>query len=475
MSEQLPEGIENCDYSSPEMRQSGKNYPEIDREIHGHIITGTPDVEESPFCMNTDLNKNEINTNTVRRILSGELIVPIYVLVCHGTYLMNVSMTTLENGETHYYPDSNSSYTLGQNQFVVNTTPFGSISMIGPTNARDMEQMFDAETQFKLLNTLFSDRFLETFVYKNTYAPSGRKRADGEDIPIEELAENSMYSPPLYEAFDKVCQFNDAKRANYYGIYQLNKNYDGVHKSIPTEHLFKYPMSLPAGRKSDANCVLNSLIPGIYVENQDAEREFVEYLKANDYKIRESEILRMFGDGIYIQQNCSPVYFTLNNTNNGDTISFVDDTHFRELTSNLWYGDTHLSIFKSICSELETIAYNLNLRWYEMVQDNPISPDNLYNITERGFVTKYYKDYAVNDHIENVDDYMGAMGENDIVNFRAILKRINVTDRYSYFNYVLGPLRQFFKSLGIQSGGMRKSANRKTKKRGRRVSMKKLK
>ena len=66
--DELPEGIEECNYSSPEMRRTGKNYPEIEAEIHGHIITGLPDDEGSSFCMNTDLTKNETNINLLNGI-----------------------------------------------------------------------------------------------------------------------------------------------------------------------------------------------------------------------------------------------------------------------------------------------------------------------------------------------------------------------------------------------------------------------
>ena len=161
--DELPEGIEECNYSSPKMRQTGKNYPEIEKEIHGHIITGLPDDEGSSFCMNTDLTKNETNINTVNMILNGELEIPVYLVQCHGAYNLDISTITLENGQTHYFASDKSKYQLTDKQFVVNTTPLGSIAVMGMRNAREMYKMFNPDTLFKLIHTLLSPQFLETF------------------------------------------------------------------------------------------------------------------------------------------------------------------------------------------------------------------------------------------------------------------------------------------------------------------------
>ena len=475
---ELPEGIEQCDYSLPERRQYGINYPEIEREVHGHIITGIPDGDKTAFCMNTDLQKNEENIATVTSILNGKLEVPVYLILCHGAYSLNVSMIKNESGETHYYSGENTKYQLTNAQFVVNTTPFGSLAMMGSRNVTAMIDMFNPETVTKMTRTLLSDRFLETFVFKNTYERTGssvvetRKDAQS-DIPIDEIAENSMFCPPLYDTINKRFNFkNTRKHFINMGIYQLNKNYDGIIPGMTGDAVIKNIFS-----EKPEDVLLNETMPGVYVDNQESEREFVELLNASGREVSESDVLRIFGPGIYIVQNCSPIMFKLKNENTGKTMNFDKATDYESIVANDAEWRTYISIAKSLVNELEAISYNLNYRWFEMVQGIELSPEYLYTTPERGMIYEYYKKHMINDHFENVDDYIGAMNYDDssLINFRAILKRISILDRYSYFNYILNPLNKMLHGINPFTGGNKKKNRRSRTAKKRKSTHKKRK
>jgi hypothetical protein len=442
----VPEGINNCDFSTYERRVIGRNNPEIaNGNIYGHIITGTTDNSPEPFCMNADTNKNMKNIDTVNKILKGELDMPIYIIQSHGAYDLRFFFDKNEStGEVHYYPGPDNSYLLNDDQFIINPTPLGSIQLSNETTNMSIELMFYHD-KMDIFKNIFSTRFLETMISVDE---------TNKDAVEKELLENTMFSPPSYETLNKTYHFFDNQPVVdwKFGIFQLNRDYgDGRDELI--EQIISNEVFSPSEIGYE-NRILNVTMPGVYVDNVEAEQEFIQHVLSNNYTITEKDLVRIFGKGIYIVLNCSPILFTLYDYANGRTINI----NFEMSESDMALISDYVPITQSINSELEAIAYNLNNRWYEMVQRKKIREQELIQLFYSTELSKYYQKQLTYDHIEQVDDYVQHMysdaDQGNIINYKEILDRISEEDSImSYFNYYVSHIQSFISSLIIPQGG----------------------
>ena len=461
----LPEGINDCDFSTYERRVIGKNNPEIaNGNIYGHIITGTTDNLSGPFCMNADINKNMKNIDTVNRILNGELDMPIYIIQSHGAYDLRFFFNKNEStGEVHYYPAHDNSYHLNDDQFIINPTPLGSIQLSNETTNMSIELMFYHD-KMDILKNIFSTRFLETMLSVDK---------TNKDAVEKELLENTMFSPPSYETLNKTYHFIDDKPVAIwkFGIFQLNRDY-GDSKNELIEQIISNDMFSPSEIGYE-NRILNVSNPGVYVDNIEAEQAFIEHLRSNNYIITEKDLVRIFGKGIYIALNCSPILFRLDDYVNDKVIDIYLEMREEDIPLLSYY----VPITQSINSELEAIVYNLNNRWYEMVQRKKIREQELIQLFYSTKLSKYYQNQLTYDHIEQLDDYVQHMysdtDQGDIINYKEILDRISEEDSImSYFNYYVSNIQSYISSLIIPQGGgvyrKHKKSNRTSK--GKRAS-----
>ena len=135
-----------------------------------------------------------------------------------------------------------------------------------------------------------------------------------------------------------------------------------------------------------ARCFNTSISePGKLTNNPYAEQEFVRHLQSREFRCTLEELTSIFGAGIYIMSTCSPLSLTLNIADIGK-IRYSSEVGI----SSKLKSPSHAQIVEKAVyvfnSDLEAIVYNLNYRWFEMVQ-NKAEIETSYAFPKLGVVT----------------------------------------------------------------------------------------
>jgi hypothetical protein len=206
----------------------------------------------------------------------------------------------------------------------------------------------------EFVNVLFSTSF------KQVSTP-----LSGGDIDIDA----PLFSPPQFSTINKRLRFYNDKETSTlrFGIVQLNKEMDDEVLSILSS--IGTPSTTITPEEKQLRCFnLGVSEPGKLTNNPDAEIAFVNHMKTNNFRCSLEELTSTFGNGIYIMATCTALQVDINIDNKlsvkynssetGISPELKDQSHLKMVEKAL-YGFN---------SDLETIVYNLNYRWNEMVQ-----------------------------------------------------------------------------------------------------------
>ncbi len=334
--------MEQCNYVDPARAEKGIQY---DSDLFSHTIYN------NSLCIQTDDEKNAINIEDLKH--ANEL--PIYCVFAHGKIISDVNVSFIDGDDDEIYqhiatPPS-TFFNLQRHQYVYDTAPLGSLLMCSPHLNEYFGHVIDNPHEF--VEILFSTNF------KQVSAPL----ASG-DFDLD----SPLFSPPQFSTINKTLDFyeNVVKSPLRFGIVQLNKRIDDevteILRSIGT------PLTTTSDEEKIARCFNTTISePGKLTNNPEAEVAFVERMHTHNFRCTLEELTATFGPGIYIMSTCSPLSLTLNIEDIGKIRYSSESGIMSQLKSPAHSSIVDKAVY-AFNSDLEAIVYNLNYRWFEMVQ-----------------------------------------------------------------------------------------------------------
>ena len=445
----LPEGIGRCDYRLKEQTVNGINHFEYGPNLFSHFIVGDQLNIGKPLCINNDPAKNAKNAETTAKILAKELDLPVYVIVSHGVFDITVKADDTVNKKTgkpekHYYsPENDNMYTLGERQFIIHPAPLGTVMQGSAITVKNTNKIINNVDNFKSL--ILSDAFRKS-------VDIDPRTNDTEHYEHKYKFSSSLFSPPQYSTMNKYYQFEDSERTTTwrFGVIQANKSYEGItHDGVvmPKDYWLSMMGSVKYvvnNETAKLNRTLNAAYPGVFVSDVEKERKFVDVLKKNDYEIAESDMLSIFGDGIYVIANCSPILINITDMKTNKTVRIVD---LKDIS-----GDV-ASIIKSVNKDVEVVVHELGYRWQEMVQNNEykkrVNPFKFTALYDDNFYETVEGSYE--------EDLKHALDMEEVVNLNDTIQHSqNIYSKY------IKPLVAYLNIFNYKGGKRRKA--RKTRK-----------
>ena len=328
-----------CNYVEPARAQLGIQY---DTDLFSHTIYN------NALCIQSDDEKTTTNIADLQHV--AEL--PIYCVFAHGKIISDVNVAVDDDFNYHIASPASTFFNLGRNQYLYDTAPLGSLLMCSPHLNEYFGHVIDNPQEFTEL--LFSTEF------KNVSSPIATGNFD---------LDSPLFSPPQFTTINKTLDFYEdiVKSPLRFGIVQLNKPIDdevaGILKSIGTQ------LKTTTPEEKIARC-FNTIIsePGKLTNNPYAEQEFVRHLQSREFRCSLEELTSIFGPGIYIMSTCSPLSLTLNIADIGK-IRYSSEVGISSKLKSPSHAQIVEKAVYAFNSDLEAIVYNLNYRWFEMVQN----------------------------------------------------------------------------------------------------------
>ena len=324
-----------CNYVDQHIAERGIQY---DEDLFSHTIYN------NSLCIQTDDEKNSINIADLD--YASEL--PIYCIFAHGNIISDVDVIFDDDMNTHIKANPNTFFNLERHQYVYDTSPLGGL-LLCSTDLNDYLNRITQNTQ-EFVKILFSTN------YKLISSPVGSKDFD---------LETPLFSPPLFTTINKSLNFYDDSVSSplQFGVIQLNEPI-----SYNVSHILESIGKKTITTTTDEEKLARFLnLAGNLTNNPEAEMAFVQHLMSNRYKCTLAELTSIFGPGIYIMSTCSPLNLSLN----VDSIGKIKYSSHKGIITKL-KNPAHAEIVEKSAyafnNDLETIVYNLNNRWFEMVQ-----------------------------------------------------------------------------------------------------------
>jgi hypothetical protein len=189
----------------------------------------------------------------------------------------------------------------------------------------------------------------------------------------EEELDTVLFSPPLFTTINKRLEFyeNIVRSPVRFGVVQLNSGIidEEVREILST-------IGRPYETKSDEEKIkrcFNVAISeyGKLTNNPEAEHNFVEMLKSQNFKCSLEQVTSTFGPGVYIMSTCSPLLLKITGTGLGKTIPYSSEEGIKKPLNNPSQRNIIDKAVYAFNNDLENIIYHLNYRWMEMVQHVP--------------------------------------------------------------------------------------------------------
>jgi len=349
-----------CNYVDPVRSQLGIQY---DNDLFSHTIYN------NALCIQSDDEKTTTNIADLEH--AAEL--PIYCVFAHGKIISDINVSFIESDDDEIYQHiaspASTFFNLGRNQYLYDTAPLGSLLMCSPHLNEYFGHVIDNPQEFTEL--LFSTEF------KNVSSPIATGDFD---------LDSPLFSPPQFTTINKTLDFYEdiVKSPLRFGIVQLNKPIDdevaGILKSIGTQ------LKTTTPEEKIARCFNTSISePGKLTNNPYAEQEFVRHLQSREFRCTLEELTSIFGAGIYIMSTCSPLSLTLNIADIGK-IRYSSEVGISSKLKSPSHAQIVEKAVYAFNSDLEAIVYNLNYRWFEMVQ-NKAEIETSYAFPKLGVVT----------------------------------------------------------------------------------------
>lgn len=330
--------MEQCNYVDQIRSKLGIQY---DDDLFSHTIF------DNHLCIQSDDEKTATNVTDLQHALS----IPIYYVIAHGVIATNIKIKKDKKLNNHITVPESTFFKLQRTQYVYDTAPIGSVLMCTPALNDYVNQVINHPTEF--VDALFSTNF------KQVSSP-----VSGEDVDIDA----PLFSPPQFSTINKRLRFYDdnVNSSLRFGIIQLNKEMDDEVLSILSS--IGTPSTTSTLEEKQLRC-FNLIVsePGKLTSNPDAEVAFVNHMKSNNFRCSLEELTSTFGHGIYIMATCTSLQVNINvnnqaivqySTETGMTPETIEPSHLKMVEKALY----------SFNSDLESVVYNLNYRWNEMVQ-----------------------------------------------------------------------------------------------------------
>jgi hypothetical protein len=178
--------------------------------------------------------------------------------------------------------------------------------------------------------------------------------------------DSPLFSPPQFTTINKTLDFYEdvVKSPLRFGVVQLNKPMDdevvGILQSIGQGLITNTP-------EEKINRCFN-ISSNKLTNNPEAEQAFIRHLHTHNFRCTLEGLTTIFGPGIYIMSTCSPLNLVIN----GDGIGKIHYSSEMGIKSKLKNPAHSIMVEKAVYafnSDLESMVYNLNYRWLEMVQN----------------------------------------------------------------------------------------------------------
>lgn len=335
--------MDKCDYVVPAMAKTGKRYY---KDLFSHVIY------DNSLCIQSDAEK----TTTNREELKQSDSLPIYCIIAHSEINTTINVSMDDNFKYHVSTPASTFFRLENQQYAYDISPIGGLMECNDNLKQYMEYI--AENHSTYMKVLFSPNYTEC---------STPLVSDGFDL------DSVLFSPPLYSTINKSLNFMSTHEWSTirFGIVQLNKPMDDEVKNvINSVGKISHATNVEEQKARMFNMSISQL--GKLTNNPEAEKVFVEYLKTNNYNCTLEKLTSIFGKGIYIMATCSPLVLTIN-VKGKEPVKYNSEmaitTKSKKKPANLELVDKALYAFNT---DLQRMVYNLNYRWMEMVQDNPV-------------------------------------------------------------------------------------------------------
>jgi hypothetical protein len=334
----------SCNYVDPVKIKQGKQYYS---DLFSHITY------DNSLCIQSDDDKTRINKIELKQSDS----LPIYCIIAHGEINTNIDVSLDNDFKYHVTTPASTFFRLKNQQYAYDISPIGGLMSCNNNLKQYIEYISENHIEYK--KVLFGPN------YKQFSTPL--ISVDEEDFDLD----SALFSPPLYSTINKSLTFISAHEWSSirFGIIQLNKPTDeevkGIINSIGQ-------ISRAKTIEEQTNRIMNMNISsfGKLTNNADAEEQFVNHLKMNNYKCSLEKLTDIFGKGIYIMATCSPLVLNIN-IQGKETVKYNSEmaiTSKVKKTANLDVVDRALYAFNT---DLQNMVNQLNYRWMEMVQHNP--------------------------------------------------------------------------------------------------------
>ena len=356
--------MNTCDYVNPR----GIQY---DDDLFSHVIYS------NSLCIESDDEKTSINQQDLAFIDQ----LPIYCVFAHGKIISAAHIDVDDNLAYHVTSPTTAFFNLQRHQYVYDLSPLG--SMLKCTNKLNDYNKFVIENPTGFLQTIFSPNF--------KMASSPISESDYE-------LESALFSPPLFTTINKTLDFyeNVERSPLRFGVIQLNSptmddEAFGLLNSIGT--------TLETKTHDDKmrRCINLAVSEyGKLTSKPDAEHQFVEMLKGQDFRCSLEQVVSTFGEGIYIMSTCSPLFLNITGAGLGKTIQYSSEEGIKTQLNNPLHSETIDKAVYAFNNDLERIVYSLNYRWMEMVQDQYSQNVDLNMAIPQVDVkrSKQYEDYS---------------------------------------------------------------------------------
>lgn len=341
--------MEQCNYIDPIRAKLGIQY---DDDLFSHTIF------DNNLCIQSDDEKTVSNVSDLQHALS----LPIYYVITHGLVSANINVKKDHKSTHHIRTQENAFFKLQPMQYVYDMSPIGSLLMCSPSLNDYVKRVIDHNDEF--IDVLFSTNFKQVSMPLS----SG-------DIDIDA----PLFSPPQFSTINKRLRFYDDKTDSSlrFGIVQLNKEMDDEVLSILSS--IGTPLTTVTSDEKQLRCFnLGVSEPGKLTNNPDAEISFVNHMKMNNFRCSLEELTSMFGHGIYIMSTCTVLQVNIT-IDNKITVQYSSETGISPELQDKSQSKMVEKALYGFNNDLETIVYNLNYRWNEMVQHkNDVDMANEY-------------------------------------------------------------------------------------------------
>ena len=328
--------MNSCDYVEPVREERGIQY---DDDLFSHTIYN------NSLCIQSDDGKTATNIEDLGSV--AEL--PIYCVFAHGKIISDVNIAVDDDFNYHVTTPPTTFFNLHRNQYIYDTAPLGSLLMCSPHLNEYFGHVINNPPGF--LEILFSTNF------KEVSAPIATGDFD---------LDSPLFSPPQFTTINKTLDFYEdvVKSPLRFGVVQLNKPMDdevvGILQSIGQRLITNTP-------EEKINRCFN-ISSYKLTNNPEAEHAFIRHLHTHNFRCTLEELTTIFGPGIYIMSTCSPLNLVIN----GDGIGKIHYSSEMGIKSKLKNPAHSIMVEKAVYafnSDLESMVYNLNYRWLEMVQN----------------------------------------------------------------------------------------------------------